>query len=106
MQTRNNGKHVAGFYTKIASTAQTTPKPTSYENSPKIKRSDNEAMKGFSQIINSINFIVIKNLKKTKNPLIKANIEIDLKFKNFLVKNFDVRFRFKKINKFLTYFNI
>ena len=111
MLTRYSGKFVEGFYSEKTiledeiyyenTFSEDKLQKNHIENS---KQKDNKLK--FRPIINTIRQFIIKNLKKTKNPIIRTNIEISLKFQYFLIKNFNISFKYKEINNFNTYYNI
>ena len=102
MKTRNNGHYEAGFYKSKFKTTESleTKLKSSKRDSP------NNWSQEFKKIINSFNIIIIKNLKKSKNPIIRTKIEISMKFKNILKKKFNLGYKFEKMDEFLSFFNI
>ena len=101
MKTRNNGAYHAGYYKKKMVLKNSDLKHNSSNKSLPVKFPQE-----FNKIINSLNVFIIKNLKKTKNPIKRTNIEISLKFKNFLENYFDLGFKFNKMDKFLNHFGL
>ena len=93
MQTRKNNKP-AGFY-KMKKIDLTITSQTQKKHSKTSMPAD------CKYFINSLNFFLVKSLKKTRNPIIKEAFEINLKIKNFLVKNYFLNTRFKKTTNFL-----
>ena len=99
MLTRNSGNFIAGRYTEDSILLN-----DSNQNEIKISHKNNYSE--YNSIINSIRIFIMRSLKKTKNPIKKTNIEINLKFQNMLIKNFDMNYKFKETRNFASFFNI
>ena len=63
-------------------------------------------MKKFKNILKNINIFIIKSLKKTKNPIKRANIEVDQNFLNILKTNYNLNNKYQNCSDFLVDYKI
>ena len=78
----------------------------SYYESQEENISSSYFSKKFKHIINNINIFVIKSLKKTKNPIKRANIEVNENFINILKDKYNINNKYKNCEDFLFDFKI
>jgi hypothetical protein len=67
----------------------------------KNKTRRNRKPNGFITFINELNFLIIKNLKFSKNPIKKLKININKSIRTYLIKKYDLNYSFKNCNNFI-----
>ena len=92
MKTRNNGIYNKGYNSE-----------EDHENYSENRELINKISKN---IINNINIFMIKSLKKSKNPIKKAKVELTDFFFLYLKNKYNLDYKYKICEDFISDFNI